>query len=115
MVPVPYIYSYISEFRNFEEERYVYFKDLLIDDPADYKSSRNNRQELQIRQYLKWFSLLYKGRGINVFEEYTPANLAIHQMKVLTISEYKESLKIIGNVAPVRSNPHRSSDGTQCR
>jgi hypothetical protein len=36
-------------------------------------------------------------------------------MEGLIISEYKDSMKMIGDVAPVRSNPGRSKDGTQCR
>ncbi|KAJ4448043.1 hypothetical protein ANN_10055 [Periplaneta americana] len=47
--------------------------------------------------------------------ECTPANRWIKTRDGLSVSEWKEAIKMIGQVSNVRAMPGRSQDGSQCR
>ena len=73
------------------------------------------RQLLRENEYTNWCSYPHKGKGVELFAEVPPANKWIVQKKGLTSSEWRDMVKMIGMVAPVRSLPGRSTSTTHCR
>lgn len=78
-------------------------------------SSKALRTLLREKEFINWTSLTHKGRGVTLFRHYPPANNILDGNVGLTLSELKDAIKMIGDVAPVRAIPGRSKDGTQCR
>lgn len=70
---------------------------------------------LRDREFDSWCSLKHKGRGVVLYKEFTPGNKWISHHEGLSSSEWKEGLKMVCNVAAVRSVPGRSQDDSRCR
>lgn len=73
------------------------------------------RETLKSREFEKWCALASKGKGVCLFDECTPANKWIIDKKGLSSSEWLNSLKMIGNVAPVRATHGWNQDKSRCR
>lgn len=86
---------------------------LAIQDPS--LNSRKIKKYLRLQEFSKWCKLPHKGRGVELFAEYTPANSWISSKKGITNSEYTEAIKMIGNVTSCRTTPGRSQNGNRCR
>ena len=56
-------------------------------------------------------------KGVVLIPEYPPANKCklITKRDGLSVSEWKEALKLIGQIANVQAVPGSSQDGNQCR
>lgn len=50
-----------------------------------------------------------------LFEECPDVNIILHQMKELSASQYKEAIKLIGDVDQTRMSRGRSKNGNRCR
>lgn len=90
-------------------------EDLLLDTEDSSLNSRKIRKFLRLREFSEWCKLPHKGRGVELFAEYTPANSWMSTRKGMTISEYTDAIKMIGNVTSCRTTPGRSNNGNQCR
>lgn len=109
---------YIKLFRDFQREIKYCFKRLELNENGidiENPNTKKLRETLQESEFHKWCALRQKGRGVILFQEYPPANLNLNKMKGLNCSEYKEYLKMVGDVAPVRATHGRSKDGNRCR
>lgn len=67
------------------------------------------------REFDKWCSYPSKGKGVILFDECPAANNWIIDKKGISSSEWVNCLKMIGNVAPTRAIPGRSSGNSRCR
>ncbi|KAJ4450322.1 hypothetical protein ANN_01742 [Periplaneta americana] len=56
-----------------------------------------------------------KGKGVSLYQDFTPANSWVRHHTGLSSSEYRDALKMTGNVAPVRAVPGRTQDNNHCR
>ncbi|KAJ4430396.1 hypothetical protein ANN_22612 [Periplaneta americana] len=104
--------------RNIAAEKKVCSRKLKIP-PEDLDISNINvhklRQNLRKQEYDKWCALPHKGKGVILFQEYTPGNKWIFSKEGLSSSEWRDAIKMNANVAPVRSLHGRSLDGFRCR
>ncbi|KAJ4443352.1 hypothetical protein ANN_05020 [Periplaneta americana] len=62
-----------------------------------------------------WCELPHKGKGVELFADHPPANRWITHHKGLTCSEWRDALKMAGNVVAVRAMPGRTMDNNRCR
>lgn len=89
--------------------------------PEVLESSNTARKSTVMREFLRdqefsvWCNYPSKGKGIALFDECRASNKWILDRKGLSASEWTNCIKMIPNVAPVRSIPGRSKDGTRCR
>ena len=79
------------------------------------KQTKMIREELKDREFKSWCKLPHKGKGVNQFQEVTYANKWIRTKKGLSSTEWTQSIKMIGNVVPVKSIPGRSLGSHRCR
>jgi len=70
---------------------------------------------LRDKEFESWSSLPSKGKGVKLFDEEKKLNKWFFEKKRLTDTEWKTTIKMIGNVAPVRGIPGRSKAKYQCR
>lgn len=68
------------------------------------------RKSLHEKSYQDWSALPYKGRGAVVFGGCPIFNKKINNLDDLIDSEFKECLKMVGDIAPVRGVHGRSND-----
>ena len=73
------------------------------------------RDVLRKKEFTNWCNLQQRGKGVILYQEYTPANRWIHKKDGLSCSEWTDALKLTANVAPVRVLHGRSQDGNHCR
>lgn len=73
------------------------------------------RKELGIREYVEWQKLKSKGKGVVLFQDCPKINRLLYEKHALTTSEWICYLKMVGNVAPVRVIPGRTSGTNRCR
>jgi hypothetical protein len=73
------------------------------------------REHLKEKQFLKWCSYSYKGRGIPLFGQSKKFNSWFYKRDRLTTSDWQLLIKFNGEVAPVRALPGRSVENTRCR
>jgi Reverse transcriptase (RNA-dependent DNA polymerase) len=111
---------YVTEVRNLESEMNDCLKklDVPLDlnvDTAPSQKSKAIRQFLQNREFDKWCAYPYKGKGIILSSQCPPSNKWITEHKGLSSSEWVSCLKMIGNVAPVRSIHGTTLDARRCR
>ena len=84
--------------------------------PKDgFLDPRKIRNFLRDMEYNKWCELPTKGKGIILFQEYPPINKLINRHVGLSISEWRDGIKMIGNVTAVRATPGRTMDTNHCR
>lgn len=108
--------AYVLATRNLKHEMGQCLLKLNILTPVeDITSTKQIRLKLRDDEFEKWTKLPSKGKGVILFSHFSPANISFHRRIGLTSSEYKDGLKMIGAVAPVRVLPGRSRDGTRCR
>lgn len=111
--------KYISKYKRFDEE----IQDCLIklklkrEDTVDIQNIKVKtiRKQLQEEEFKNWCALPQKGRGATLFQECIKINKKMNNLDGLTDSEFKDYLKMIGDVAPVRGIKGRSKDGNRCR
>lgn len=113
-------HEYINHFRCLDVESDLCLKKINIqsDSFSGNKWSLNGKKIRQIKQnqeFVKWQNLKQKGCGVELFDEYTPANSWIRNHEGLSTSEWKEAIKMVGYVSNLRGIPGRSQDGRQCR
>jgi len=78
-------------------------------------TTQNIRKQLRKEQFQAWCALPHKGKGVVCYQEVPAANKWHTTQEGLTSSEWIAAVKMIFNVAPVRSVPGRSLDGNRCR
>ncbi|KAJ4445647.1 hypothetical protein ANN_12330 [Periplaneta americana] len=77
--------------------------------------TRKVRQVLREKAFENWSQKKHKGKGVLLYQQYTPANKWIRNHKSLSCSEWREAIKMNANVSAVRSVPGRSSGSNLCR
>lgn len=87
----------------------------LLNTRGDFLDSRKIRSKLRDIEFKKWCDLPQKGKGVILFEEHPPTNRWIIHHEGLSCSEWRDALKMVGNVAAVRAIPGRSLNNTRCR
>ncbi len=73
------------------------------------------RSYLREREFECWKDLKQKGKGVELFAEYTPGNKNIMDKVGLSESEWKDCIKMFANVVPVRVLHGRSQGSNRCR
>jgi hypothetical protein len=108
---------YIVKFQNLEIEIQECFNKLKLIMPTNLEkiNSKQIRASLQNQEYENWCSLPQKGRGAALFSECPTINKKINNIEGITDSEFKDYLKMVADVAPVRGVHGRSKDGIRCR
>jgi len=76
---------------------------------------RKIRDILRQKEYGDWCKLPCHGKGVELFQDCEKINSKLFSKNGLSTSEWINYLKLIPNVAPSRSIPGRSQDGTHCR
>ncbi|KAJ4425952.1 hypothetical protein ANN_27578 [Periplaneta americana] len=56
-----------------------------------------------------------KGKGVSLYQDFTPANSWVRHHTGLSSSEWRDALKMTSNVAPVCAVPDRTQDNNHCR
>lgn len=114
--------GYINAIRNLDEECHRCLNDLDLDINEQIQSphgslpnARKVRQILRDKEVELWAKLPHKGKGVELFREYTPANKWMRDHQGLSCAEWREAIKMTANVCAVRSLPGRSQDNTLCR
>ena len=114
--------AYISSTRNLHDESKhcltelkLKSSDSLLNKHDNFLDSRKIRETLRDREFNTWCSLQSKGRGVILFKEFPPCNQWITNHEGLSSSEWKDAIKMVGGVAPVRAVPGRSRDTNRCR
>ena len=114
--------GYIHATRNLEQETNRCIQDLgieisdrLLSKHTNLPSATKVRQVLQEKELQLWAKLPHKGKGVDLFKEYTPGNRWMRDHHGLSCSEWREAIKMTANVCPVRSLPGRSQDNSLCR
>ena len=97
--------AYISTTRNLEAKSEECIKLLKL-----YTNDSMIRKILQEREVYAWAALPQKGLGVELCQEYTPANSWIRHHDRLPNSEWREGMKMTANVSAVRAVPGRSKD-----
>ncbi|KAJ4444955.1 hypothetical protein ANN_06754 [Periplaneta americana] len=77
--------------------------------------TRKVRQVLREKAFENWSQKKHKGKGVLLYQQYTPANKWIRNHKGLSCSEWREAIKMNANVSAVCSVPGRSSGSNLCR
>lgn len=77
--------------------------------------TRKVRKVLREKAFENWSQKKHKGKGVLLYQQYTPANKWIRNHKGLSCSEWREAIKMNANVSAVRSVPGRSSGSNLCR
>ncbi|KAJ4426486.1 hypothetical protein ANN_27300 [Periplaneta americana] len=77
--------------------------------------SRKLRKIVRFEEFNKWYQLPQKGKGVSLYQDFTPANRWVRHHTGLSSSEWRDALKMTGNVAPVRAIPGRTQDNNHCR
>ncbi|KAJ4433569.1 hypothetical protein ANN_15878 [Periplaneta americana] len=72
------------------------------------------RNLLRNREFYIWCRHPQKGKGVVLFKQYPGANKWICKHEGLSNSEWRDGIKMVGNVAAVRAVPGRSQDN-RCR
>jgi len=110
---------YISKYRQFDIEIQDCLTKLQItfEEFMDIKEIdvRIIRKKLQEKEYINWCSLPQKGKGAVLYQQCSDINKQINHLDGLTDSEFRDYLKMVGDVAPVRGTKGRSRDGNRCR
>ncbi|KAJ4443689.1 hypothetical protein ANN_05364 [Periplaneta americana] len=117
--------QYIANTRDLESELKTSLGKLPLDNnlisPDTIKNkrglidSRKLRKILRIEEFNKWCQLPQKGKGVSLYQDFTPANSWVRRHTGLSSSEWRDALKMTGNVAPVRAVPGRTQDNNHCR
>ena len=76
---------------------------------------KNVRSRLRDQEFEKWCELPQKGKGVELLKEYLPANHWIIKHEGLSSSEWRDAIKMTGNVAAVRVVPGRTMGNNRCR
>lgn len=108
----------VEKTRNLEAEAKTCLKKLNItneDGDIWNLSGKKIRERLRDEEFKIWKALKQKGRGVELFDEYTPANSWVKSPVGLSNTEWIEAIKMTGHVSNVRGIPGRSQDGYQCR
>ncbi|KAJ4435274.1 hypothetical protein ANN_23852 [Periplaneta americana] len=79
------------------------------------EDTRKVRQVLREKAFENWSQKKHKGKGVLLYQHYTPANKWIRNHKGLSCSEWREAIKMNANVSAVHSVPGRSSGSNLCR
>ena len=79
------------------------------------KQTKLIREELKSKEFKSWTKLPHKGKGVSQFQEVSYANNWIRTKKGLSSTEWTQSIKMIGNVVPVKSILGRSLGSHHCR
>ena len=87
----------------------------ILNTRAEFLDSRKRRSKLRDIEFKKWCDLPQEGKGVILFEEHPPTNRWIIHHEGLSCSEWRDALKMVGNVATVRALPGRSLNNTRCR
>lgn len=113
---------FILKLQNFPDECSSCMKDLGIklethntNPNTNLPDARKVRRQLREKEVMLWSQLPHKGKGVQLFKDYTPANKWISDHRGLSCSEWRDAIKMTANVCSVRSLPGRSQDGTLCR
>ncbi|KAJ4430758.1 hypothetical protein ANN_19349 [Periplaneta americana] len=72
-------------------------------------------QVLREKEFENWSQKKHKGKGMLLYEQYTPANKWIRNHKGLFCSEWREAIKMNANITAVRSVLGKSSGSNLCR
>ena len=78
------------------------------------KQTKIIRKVLTDREYSAWCSLPHKGKGVSLFQQCPSINKLLWRKQGLSSSEWTSSIKMVANVAAVRTIPGRSQD-SRCR
>ena len=78
-------------------------------------SSKNLRPLLYEQAFNEWCGHKQKGRGVILYSEVKHTNSWIYRKNGLSLSEWRDCLKMTCNVAPVRSVPGRNPNTFHCR
>jgi hypothetical protein len=107
---------YLEKLKRFDREETICLEklNLTIGDQTKM-STKALRNKLQEIEYEKWCELPYKGKGVVLFQDCQKINKRLTKGQGLTETEFKYYLKMINDVASVRSLHGRSKDGHQCR
>ena len=59
-------------------------------------------------EYNKWCQLLVHGKGVILFQQYQPANSCMESRMELASTEWRDAIKLQGNLVPVKALHGRS-------
>lgn len=90
----------------------LHLEEILCNQPINTQKIRSYLRE---NEFENWKSLKQKGKGVELFKDYTPGNKTIINKEGLSESEWKDSIKMIANVVPVRVLHGRSQGNNRCR
>ncbi|KAJ4448130.1 hypothetical protein ANN_10142 [Periplaneta americana] len=76
--------------------------------------SRKLRTILRSEEFNKWCQLPQKRKGVSLYQDFTSVNSWVRHHTDLSSSEWRDALKMGGNVAPVRAVPGRTQDNNYC-
>lgn len=79
------------------------------------KPSSDIRGKLRSQAYNDWCQLRLHGKGVILYDQYPQANSWVTSRLGLTSAEWRDAIKLQGNLAPVRALHGRSQDNTRCR
>ncbi|KAJ4440746.1 hypothetical protein ANN_08970 [Periplaneta americana] len=85
-------------------------QDALLHKNAHFLNATKIRNLLRNREFDIWCRHPQKGKGVVLFKQYPGANKWICKHEGLSNSEWRDGIKMVGNVAAVRSVPGRSQD-----
>ena len=108
--------EHINATRNLHADKLKCLEELGLNNQKNMTMKTSDiRGQLRSQEFQKWCQLCVHGKGVVLYAEYPPANRWLENRKGLSSSEWREALKLQGNVAPVRAIHGRSLDGTRCR
>lgn len=87
----------------------------FINEKDNFLDPQKLRTALRNEEYQKWCELSHKGKGVILYQEYSPANKWIWHHKGLSSSEWRDAIKMTCNSVAVRAVPGRNQDGNRCR
>ena len=108
---------YINQIRNLEAEKKLCITALGLDNSEILvkKPSSDIRGKLRSQAYNDWCQLRLHGKGVILYDQYPQANSWVTSRLGLTSAEWRDAIKLQGNLAPVRALHGRSQDNTRCR
>ncbi|KAJ4427222.1 hypothetical protein ANN_24839 [Periplaneta americana] len=105
----------VNAVRDYENIRTRCLSELQVNRDEATGSVRQLRQQLRDREFKIWCAYAQKGKRAVLFEEVPAANPRIIKHEGLSSSEWREMLKMIAMVTPVRFLRGLSTGTTHCR
>lgn len=106
---------HINHTRDFENITTKCLEELKLDPSMRDVKVRKLRQHLRDKEFAEWCSYPHKGKGVKLFSEVPSANKWVRNKQNLSSSEWRDMLKMVAMVPPLRSIPGRSTNTSHCR